>query len=61
MDRNHVKADNKDNYCHYFEFLHARIQQYNVEPRHIYNMCGNGDIAIHGGGMKQKVVQLREL
>jgi hypothetical protein len=23
--------------------------------------CGNGGIAIHGGGMEQKVVQLREL
>jgi hypothetical protein len=27
----------------------------------LIDLCGNGDIAIHGGGMKQKVVQLREL
>jgi hypothetical protein len=42
MDRNRVKADNRGSYCHYFEPLHANIRQYNVEPRHIYNMDEKG-------------------
>jgi hypothetical protein len=32
-----------------------------IKPVIALDACGNGDIAIHGGGMKQKVVQLREL
>jgi hypothetical protein len=42
MDCDRVKADNRDSYCHYFELLHARIRQYNVEPRHIYHMDEKG-------------------
>jgi hypothetical protein len=59
MDRNRVKADNKDNYCHYFEFLHARIQQYNVEPRHIYDMDEKGFLI--GITSRQKRVFSRKL
>jgi hypothetical protein len=42
MDRNCVKANNRDGYHHYFKLLHAKIQQYNVEPRYIYNMDKKG-------------------
>jgi hypothetical protein len=42
MDCNCVKADNKDSYHHYFELLQAKIQQYNVELRYIYNMDKKG-------------------
>jgi hypothetical protein len=42
MDRDRVKADNRDSYRHHFNLLHAKIRQYNVEPRHIYNMDEKG-------------------
>jgi hypothetical protein len=59
MDRDRVKADNRDTYCHYFELLHAGIRQYNVEPRHIYNMDEKGFLV--GITSRQKRVFSRQL
>jgi hypothetical protein len=42
MDRDRVKADGRDSYCYYFELLYAKISQYNVKPRHIYNVDEKG-------------------
>jgi hypothetical protein len=42
MDHNRHKADNKDSHRQYFKLLHAKIPQYNVDPRHIYNMDEKG-------------------
>jgi hypothetical protein len=59
MDRNRVKADNKDSYRHYFKLLHSKIRQYNVEPRHIYNMDEKGFLI--GITSRQKRVFSRQL
>jgi hypothetical protein len=58
MDRNRVKANNKDSYRYYFE-LHARNRQYNVEPHHIYNMDEKGFLI--GITLRQKRVFSRQL
>jgi hypothetical protein len=59
MDRNRVKADNKDSYHHYFKLFHAKIRQYNVELRHIYNMDEKGFLI--GITPRQKRVFSRQL
>jgi hypothetical protein len=59
MDCNRVKADNRDSYHHYFKLLHAKIQQYNVEPQHIYNMDKKGFLI--GITSKQKRVFSKQL
>ena len=57
IDRTRVKADSKHSYCHYLELLHAKIRQYDVEPRHIYNMDEKGFLA--GVTLRQKRIFLR--
>ena len=42
MDRNRHQADTEDSYHQYFELLQAKIREYDVEPRHIYNMDEKG-------------------
>ena len=38
MDSNRHKADLEDKYRLYFDYLHGKIDQYQIEPRHTYNM-----------------------
>jgi hypothetical protein len=38
MDCNRHVADSEERYCKYFELLHSKIRQYNVEAENIYNM-----------------------
>ena len=42
MDRNRHQADTEDSYHQYFELLQAKIREFDVEPRHIYNMDEKG-------------------
>jgi hypothetical protein len=42
MDRNRHAADNRGKYHQYFELLHSKMRQYNVEPCDIYNMDEKG-------------------
>jgi hypothetical protein len=59
MDRNRHQADTEDSYRQYFELLQAKIQEYNVEPQHIYNMDEKG-FAI-GVNSKQKRIFSKHL
>jgi hypothetical protein len=59
MDRNCHQAATEDSYRQYFELLQAKIQEYNVEPRHIYNMDKKG-FAI-GVNSKQKRIFSKHL
>ena len=38
MDSNRHNADSEDKYRLYFDYLHGKIDQYQIEPRHTYNM-----------------------
>jgi hypothetical protein len=38
IDRNRHKADSKARYSMYFDLLHQKMQQYNVNAENIYNM-----------------------
>jgi hypothetical protein len=42
MDRNRHLADSGDKYKLYFELLHSKIREYDIDPRHIYNMDEKG-------------------
>jgi hypothetical protein len=42
MDRSHHKADSEYSYRLYFELLHKKIQEYNVDVENIYNMDEKG-------------------
>ncbi|KAF7564382.1 uncharacterized protein PtrM4_152110 [Pyrenophora tritici-repentis] len=42
MDRNRHKADSEAKYSLYFELLHDKMKEYNVEPSHIFNMDEKG-------------------
>ncbi|KAF1839325.1 hypothetical protein BDW02DRAFT_575424 [Decorospora gaudefroyi] len=42
IDRNRHQADTEDNYQSYFNLLSSKIQEYNVDARHIYNMDEKG-------------------
>ena len=42
MDSNRHKADSEDKYKLYFKLLHSKIKEYNIEPRHTYNMDKKG-------------------
>jgi hypothetical protein len=59
MDRTRVKADSEHSYRHYLELLYAKIRQYDVEPRHIYNMDEKGFLA--GVTLRQKRIFSRQL
>ena len=58
IDRNRFKADSAFKYSLYFELLRQKIDQYNVEPRHIYNMDEKGFLI--GILSKQKRIFSRE-
>jgi hypothetical protein len=59
IDRDHIKADNRDSYCHYFELLYPKIRQYNVKPRYIYNMDEKGFLI--GNTSRQKRIFSKQL
>ena len=42
MDTNRKKADSAFKYSLYFKLLRRKIKQYNVDPRHTYNMDEKG-------------------
>jgi hypothetical protein len=42
MDTQRKKADSAFKYTLYFELLRRKIEQYNVDPRHVYNMDEKG-------------------
>ena len=42
MDSNRHNADSEDKYRLYFDYLHSKIDQYQIEPRHTYNMDEKG-------------------
>ena len=42
MDSNRHKADSEDKYRLYFDLLRDKIKEYNIEPRHTYNMDEKG-------------------
>jgi hypothetical protein len=42
MDRNRHHADSESNYRLYFDLIHSKILEYNVEARHTYNMDEKG-------------------
>ena len=42
LDRNRFEADSAFKYSLYFELLKQKIEQYNVDSRHIYNMDEKG-------------------
>jgi hypothetical protein len=42
MDRDRHQADSGDNYRLYFDLIHSKMREYNVEPRHTYNMDEKG-------------------
>jgi hypothetical protein len=42
MDNSHHKADSGRKYSLYFDLLHEKIEQYQVEACHIYNMDEKG-------------------
>ena len=42
LDHNRSRADSAFKYTLYFELLRKKIEQYEVEPQHIYNMDEKG-------------------
>jgi hypothetical protein len=42
MDANRHQANSGAKYSQYFDLLHQKISQYDVEPRHTYNMDEKG-------------------
>ena len=42
MDSNRHNADSEDKYRLYFDYLHGKIDQYQIEPPHTYNMDEKG-------------------
>jgi hypothetical protein len=42
MDKDRHKANHGDKYRSYFELLHHKIAQYDLEPAHTYNMDKKG-------------------
>ncbi|KAF2828060.1 hypothetical protein CC86DRAFT_348011 [Ophiobolus disseminans] len=61
MDSLRHKADSGAKYKLYFDLLHAKIKQYNVQPKHIYNMGKKGFmIGILGGSKRVFSCQLWE-
>lgn len=48
LDSNRHRADSGAEYSRYFDLLHHKISQYNIEPCHSYNMDEKGLIGITG-------------
>lgn len=44
IDRSRHQADSPSKYSLYFELLRSKLSEYNIEPRHIYNMDEKGFI-----------------
>ena len=42
IDRNRFKADTEHSYRTYFDLLHAKMRQYNVDAENVYNMDEKG-------------------
>jgi hypothetical protein len=42
IDRSRHQADSQSKYSLYFELLRSKISQYNIKPRHMYNMDEKG-------------------
>jgi hypothetical protein len=42
IDHNCHKADSKERYSQYFQYLHGKIQEYEVEAKNVYNMDEKG-------------------
>jgi hypothetical protein len=42
MDCNRHQAESEHSYRQYFDLFHAKIREYNVDARHIYNMDEKG-------------------
>jgi hypothetical protein len=42
IDRSRHQADSQSKYSPYFELLRSKLNQYNIEPRHTYNMDEKG-------------------
>jgi hypothetical protein len=42
IDRSRHQADSQSKYSLYFELLRSKLSQYNIEPRHTYNMDEKG-------------------
>ena len=42
MDRDRHKADSEAKYSLYFELLHDKMKEYNVQPSHIFNLDEKG-------------------
>ena len=57
--RDRVKADNEHSCRHYFEPLHSKTQQHEVDARHIYNLDEKG--LLTGITSRQKRVFSRQL
>ncbi|KAF2833504.1 hypothetical protein CC86DRAFT_278321, partial [Ophiobolus disseminans] len=47
------KANSEAKYRLYFNLLHAKIKQYNIQPEHMYNIDKKGFIIGVLGGSKQ--------
>lgn len=54
MDRNRHHADSVDSYRLYFELLHSKMAEYNVEPQDTYNMDEKG-FAIGVSGRSKRI------
>ncbi|KAF1351715.1 hypothetical protein EJ07DRAFT_38820, partial [Lizonia empirigonia] len=59
MDRTHHRADSGAKYKRYFDQLHSKIAEYEVEPRHIYNMDEKG-IMIGTLGRSKRIFSRRQ-
>jgi hypothetical protein len=42
IDRNRHQADSETKYRLYFDLLHSKMREYNILPRHTYNMDEKG-------------------
>jgi hypothetical protein len=42
MDRNRHVADSEESYRRYFELLHSKMRQYDVEAENVYNIDEQG-------------------
>jgi hypothetical protein len=42
IDCSHYQADSQSKYSLYFELLHSKLSQYNIEPCNMYNMDEKG-------------------
>jgi hypothetical protein len=42
IDRDRFKADTEDSYCTYFDLLHTKMRQYDVDAKNVYNMDEKG-------------------